>query len=795
MRTILCLQAFRASSTQRQKELQGCLAHNLHHPALAAAVVWVEPGAPPLPSGPVPLELRPLERRLRFADWLRLAAACEDAIVVLANADISLEEGFTRLERFLASPDDALALSRHEAATAARGVQLAADPHWRQDCWAIRSDAPIDADLLAAAELPLGRPGSDNRIAHVLWSHGFRLQNPALQLRTLHHQQQGAGSYDRSRQRLLGACTHVHPALAPGEASELEHRLWSRQPERSGGLVVQVEPLQGEAGEQPYLAAVTLPAVAAVAATPFRDRQALAALAARSRPLASHELAVQGPLAAPGPDTPPLPASAAGLFLPLAALAGDGSHITLLAPQQLRGIAVRLPLQLPQGSRLRLALGLAEGTAAAQTSSAPPCLELPLQPGRAGERLLLSGPWPKTQVAWLQLSLQPPRDAGPAAAPEAGGDPADQERFLELLLLVEDRMPHQGARLLRSWGDRFELVAERQALLARDRFWPVPRPLMGLRGASAAAWFTQAFVPPLLEWKPDWIPRRAGHGEARLHWQGAPQEAEARDRHARLAAAPPDDPDAATDVHTYLGLPWSTFLQHGSVPERLLAAYAERLRATVAVLAPTGRRLRVHTVCAAPDWQPLLGWWQALGIGDLWLVHPPAADALPPEITVHAWPALPGAGTDAAEIGATVPETADLAGRPLLLGPEPGAVADAQQEWLPLTRCRYALCPAGPAADPERLWRVLAAGAVPVLVGGPAWLPAARWLLPGLPQAWQEAVLVCREEERATLPERLQAIEPLAWRARQLLGGRLLRAAWRRTCWGGSAPPEARDQG
>ena len=774
MRTILCLQTFRAATAQRQKELEHCLARNLRHPALATAVVWVEPGAPPLPPGSVPVDLRPLERRLRFADWLRLAAASEDAIVVLANADISLEEGFTRLERFLASPCDALALSRHEAPTTTRGARMDADPHWRQDCWAIRSDAPIDADLVAAAELPLGRPGSDNRIAHVLWSHGFRLQNPALQLRTLHHQQQRAGSYDRSRQRLLGACTHVHPALAPGEASELEHRLWSRQPERSGGLVVQVEPLQGEGGEQPYLAAVTLPAADTGAATPFRDRQLVAALAANGRPLASHELAVQGPLAALAPDTPPAPASAAGLFLPLAALAGEGSRLTLLAPQRLKGIAMRLPLQLPQGSRLRLVLGLADGAAAGQQPAVPlPSLELPLQPGRAGERLLLPGPWPDAEVGWLQLALLLPTSV------QAG---ADQERFLELLVLVEGRGPQEQARLLLEWGDRFELVAEEQSLVARDRFWPAPRRLMALRGASPTAWFVQAFVPPLLEWKPDWIPRLASHGEARLHWQGSPQEEEARDRHARLLETPPEQQDGVSEAHTYLGLPWSTFLERGALPERLLAAYAERLRATEAVLATAGRRLRVHTVCTAPDWQPLLGWWQALGILDLWLVHPPPAAALPHGIAAHAWPALPEAGPAGSEAGS---EGIDLSGRPLLLGPDPGTASDRGQEWQLLRRCRYALCP---TARPDRLWRVLAAGAVPVLVGEAAWLPEAGWLLPGLPGAWGEAVLVSQGEEPGALAERLQAIGPLAWRARQLIGGRLLRAARWRTCFGIPAP-------
>ena len=128
MRTILCLQHFRAADPLRQAEIDRCLAHNLRHPALAEAVVWVEPGAPPPPSGTVPTQFRPLARRLRFADWLRLARESDDAIVVLANADISLEGGFERLEPLLREPEVALALTRREAAAAGREPQLAADP-------------------------------------------------------------------------------------------------------------------------------------------------------------------------------------------------------------------------------------------------------------------------------------------------------------------------------------------------------------------------------------------------------------------------------------------------------------------------------------------------------------------------------------------------------------------------------------------------------------------------------------------------------------------------------------------
>jgi hypothetical protein len=773
MRIIFCLQRFRASTPQRQAEVDHCLAHNLRHPALAAAVVWMEPGTPPPPHGPVPVEIRPLARRLRFADWLRLAAASEQAIVLLANADIALGNGFAHLGRLLADPFSALALTRWEAASAEQGSRLEANPQWRQDLWAIRSDAPIDADLEAAAELPIGRPGSDNRIAHVLWSHGLQLSNPALHLQAVHHQRLTTGPYDRRRDRLFGACTYVHPALAPGEPSELEHRVWSRQPERSGGLLVQVEPEQGEGGEQPYLAAAALPPAASSAPTPFRDRQALVALRRRSRPLASHELAVSG--TTPGEEPPPA-ACADALFLPLEALGGDGCRLTLLHPQTLRGLALRLPLAQPGGGRLRVAYGLAAPGAA--TEAPLPALELAVGPGRAGERLLLPSAWPAVPIAWLDLKLAPAPP--PPDAPEAAADTGEEgARFVELQLLVAPS-PAPTEPVAR-WGDRFELWLEAGSLLARDRFWPTPHRCMALQGSTPAAWFPQAFAPPLLEWKPDWIPRRAGHPGALLHWQGAAHEAEARDRHAALAGAGAGENGA---VDTYLGLPWSSFLRAGTVPERLLAAYGGRLRAMAAELRAAGRALRVHSVCEAPSWLALRPWWREVGVSDLWLVHPPGEEerqaALEDGLRLHAWPALPFGWPEAAA-------PTDWASRPMLVAPATATDAPAAAtESLPL--CRFALCPGGGAVDPQHLWRIQAAGAVPVFLGEAPWLPEAAWLLPGRPGAWQEAALVWSGTADAALAQELEAIEPLAWQARQLLGGQLLRAARRRPCFGSAAP-------
>jgi hypothetical protein len=792
MRTILCLQHFRAADPQRQREIDGCLAHNLRHPALAEAVVWVEPGGPLPPAGTVPVQFRPLARRLRFADWLRLAAERPEAIVVLINADIRLDAGFERLARLLPEPDLALTLTRHEGASGGWGARLEADPHWRQDCWAIRGDAPIDADLVAAAELPLGRPGSDNRLAHVLWCHGLRLSNPVLHLRALHQQQRRSPAYDRHPHRLFGACTYVHPALAAGEESELEHRIWSRQPDRSGGLHVQVEPAVGQGGLQSYgapLAPRPEPA-AGGPATPFQERLALADLLERARPLPSHELA--GDRAASSWE--------GGLFLTLADLQGEGIRLSLLRPQRLAGLALRLPRAQPAGGGLRLRLSLLGEEAVLER-------EWPLAQGRAGG-LRLTPDWPDRPVAWLGLTL------------EEGAGSAPAEAFAELRLLGEPLPTGADPPPLVGWGDRFALQSTREGLLARDRFWPHARQLSGLGGDRPLSWFAQAFVPPLLEWKPDWIPQRPGHRDARLHWQGAPIEAEARNRHAHLATPWTEgrerNGEPGETLHTYLALPWTVFLRAGAPPERLLAAYGARLRAVRAVLAQAGRALRVHTVCQAPDWRELEAQWRHLGVSDLWLCHPGGEAAESPAIRHHLWPVLPPeTQAHGGRTGGAIP--ADWSGRPLLAGfwgggeaadlavlaaevdvrlapagpRAPGEGEDFADELALLRRCRFALCPGGPAADPGRLWRALAAGAVPVLLGDPPPLPAAAWLLPDQPGAWQELALVWPKGDAGRLVERLRAIGPLAWSTRQLLGGQVFRAAQRRTCFDLATPAAA----
>jgi hypothetical protein len=250
VKLILCVQYYACATSQRQSEIDRCLKHNLDHPAISSTLIWVEPSAPPLPASAGSCEVIPLDRRATFADWLELSRQQSDAIILLANADIAFGEGLAHLPACLPTPRHSLALSRHQPEEDDTAT-LHPTPQWSQDTWAIRSDAPIEASLLHAGAMPLGLLGCDNRIAHVLWSHGFSLSNPCHHIRTLHWHQRPPTGGGQARERLFGACTYVHPALAPGECSELEHTIWTRSAETSGGLTLQLDGERAEAW--PYL--------------------------------------------------------------------------------------------------------------------------------------------------------------------------------------------------------------------------------------------------------------------------------------------------------------------------------------------------------------------------------------------------------------------------------------------------------------------------------------------------------------------------------------------------------------
>jgi len=253
MRLILYTQTYHARTPERQAELDHCLRRNLQHPAVDRVVVIREPDAPPLP-GPARMPVQEIEEaeRLTYARWMRLLQQERDAIGILINADIALGEGFEQMQQVLNTPESVMALSRYNPQGAGQPAKLNRFPHWTQDTWALRSDAPISDSLRYASSFPIGFPGCDNRIAYVLWSHGLAVKNPCYFVTTEHHQAEEARAYDKNVDRLYGGVSYVHPTLTLAEPSELEHTIWTRSRERCPGVLVNQQAV--EQGVQQLLA-------------------------------------------------------------------------------------------------------------------------------------------------------------------------------------------------------------------------------------------------------------------------------------------------------------------------------------------------------------------------------------------------------------------------------------------------------------------------------------------------------------------------------------------------------------
>ena len=337
MRIVVYSQYYRARDPERQREIDTCLAHNRQHPLISQLVLLVEEGAPPPPQGPVPCDLLRHNSRLTYADWLRLVPREADAIALLLNADIHLAEGLEHLPGVFERPDTFLALTRYNP-RAEGGTSLNDYPHWTQDCWGVRSDAPISAGLLHASGFPLGFPGCDNRIASVMWSHGFVLKNPSYHVRSVHRHADTGRGYDKSDDRLYGGVTYVHPSLTPAEPSELEHALWTRAASPAAGLVIN----QQAVGAGVHSLLHPDPSLGET----FTQQQRYSGLSWSREALGSvHTLAPATAADWPSEDS---------LFLPLAELGADWHTIVLRHPSPIAEACVRLPRHSPPGLVLEL---------------------------------------------------------------------------------------------------------------------------------------------------------------------------------------------------------------------------------------------------------------------------------------------------------------------------------------------------------------------------------------------------------------------------------------------------------
>jgi hypothetical protein len=312
------------------------------------------------------------------------------------------------------------------------------------------------------------------------------------------------------------------------------------------------------------------------------------------------------------------------------------------------------------------------------------------------------------------------------------------------------------------------------------------------------------FVPAVLPTEPVQIAERPRSASDLHFWQyPAATEKQARDNHLRLPPGSHVDVAGRT-VHTYLGLPWATYIDKKAFPEELRQVLPARLAGLSELARSFGWRLAVHTVCQQIHWRRLIDTFIEFHVTDLHLSHAttdidPAREGWP--LRVHSWPLIapniedpsrraglvigkpPGQRKYLASfIGAHMPhyrsdarvklaEAAQAAGRPDVLVEVGGlwhfnhvvykeqvagkALELTEQQAHDAATRRYnevlsdsvfSLCPEGAGPNTLRVWESLAVGAIPVIV-------AEGWVAPAPVGGQPDLQTSCLFLPRQSIPD------------------------------------------
>jgi hypothetical protein len=235
----------------------------------------------------------------------------------------------------------------------------------------------------------------------------------------------------------------------------------------------------------------------------------------------------------------------------------------------------------------------------------------------------------------------------------------------------------------------------------------------------------------------------------------------------------------AKEAHTYLGLPWATYIDRQMQYPDELDLVVARLAALRSQIVGLGYKLRIHTVCQHIVWQRAINWFEKLGVTDLHLSHCESRfreDFNQEPLSIHSWPLIAASveGTDVSAevrirsvddrkyivsfVGAHMPHyRSDIRLRlqkELGKSRKPDVLFVLRKEWhfnqivyeeqvagrslgrFALWRQRngmirynqvlansiFSLCPEGAGPNTLRIWESLALGSIPVIIAD-GWVP------------------------------------------------------------------------
>lgn len=365
---------------------------------------------------------------------------------------------------------------------------------------------------------------------------------------------------------------------------------------------------------------------------------------------------------------------------------------------------------------------------------------------------------------------------------------------------------------------------------------PEARPLNPQGGISLEG--LAAFIEPTVDTYPVTVADRPAHAADVQFWQyPAATERQALGNHLALAGGGHID-TATGRLHTYVGLPWATYIDKKQYPPEVATWLKPRLAGMRALAQSAGLQLAVHTVCQQIHWRRFVENFRTLGITDLHLSHcehQAQEEVAGAGLRLHSWPLIAvnvedpsrreGLDFDrpvqqrrylATFIGAHMKHyRTDVRLRLLQAAQAFGqadVVVDLGSEWhfnkivyteqvankkiaatdlqahdaatvrynQVLSDSVFSLCPEGAGPNTLRIWESLAVGAIPVIMADTWQLPPARRGEPAL----ADCSVVWPGSDLRGLFEMLAAI-PLAQRERMsALARACYQAARQRTCFG-----------
>jgi hypothetical protein len=224
---------FSANSSERQKELETCLALNIHCDLIRRIILLIDDGCVPATASSK-VEIVRLGTRPTYRDWIDLTRTiCPSSDSILANSDISFDASVSQLHTILRAKDGFVCLSRCEKAGNSEVPHPS--PHWSQDVWALGCTRMLPESLYKCLDIPLGVPRCDNKVAYLFAIHGWPLFNPVRFVKALHHHESQLRHYNKQLDTtILGGVVYAHPSESLLEPSLLDFDIWSKSIDRVG---------------------------------------------------------------------------------------------------------------------------------------------------------------------------------------------------------------------------------------------------------------------------------------------------------------------------------------------------------------------------------------------------------------------------------------------------------------------------------------------------------------------------------------------------------------------------------